>query len=225
MKKDCAEPAPLKTEIISVKHLKKDGSLSKEIVDQVVSVISNGGILVMPIDRIYGIVGLAGTGAEQRIAELSGKNDSAIIRIISSFRVLDDIACFNKHEYDFLHRIWPGDVIVRLNRRKSDSTDYIPVFIPRLKFFQDLLVTFEKPVLFAPGFNTQRFRFYRGAEIIKRFKGHVDMILIVEEFCRMYPLPSVVDLSRGDIEIVNEGRMPAEEIKSLYFLDLDEVVS
>ena len=223
MRKGNTELALRKTEIIKVKRLKKDGSLGREILDRVVSVLSEGGILVMPIDRIYGIVGLAGSDAEGRIVELSGIKDSSVIRMISSFRILDDIACFNKPEYDFLHRIWPGDVVVRLKKRTGKPDEpVVPVFIPRLKFFQDFLVPFEKPILFAPEFKTPRFRLYRESDIIRRYRGRVDMILIVEEFCRVYQLPSLVDISRGELVIVSEGRMPSEEIKSLYFLGLDQ---
>ena len=209
-------------EVISIRKLKKDGSIDEKVLRKIVRVLREGHVVVMPIDRVYGIVGLSDSPAAAHIPEISGQQDERIIRAIPSFRMLDDIALYDKYIYDFLHRIWPGDVVVRLKKKNMNSGNTIPVFIPRHRFFQDILDTMDRPLLFAAGINSRKRKIFRDSDIIKKYKSKARLILIVQEFCREYPLPTFIDVSHGDLRILGEGRVPSEEIKSLYFLGADD---
>ena len=49
------------------------------------------------------------------------------------------------------------------------------------------------------------------------FKDTCSM-LIINEFNKNHSLPTINDVSCNQLHILNEGRVCAEEIKSLYFL-------
>ena len=46
--------------------------------------------------------------------------------------------------------------------------------------------------------------------------------LIVDEACKEHSLPSVIDITGGSVEVLYEGRVSTDEIKSLYFLGADD---
>lgn len=104
---------PLKEhEIIVLKKLKKDGSIEESIIEKTASILREGGMVVMPVDNIYGIVGMAAPEMEKKISMLIGKPNKRFVRLIANYKNLDEIARIDKFQFDFLHRLWPGEVTV-----------------------------------------------------------------------------------------------------------------
>ena len=210
-----------KAEIIELKKLKKDGSIDHKILKLVVSALEKGHFVVLPVDCIYGIVAPFTPHAGIEIRKLSGHDDHEIERLVSSFKMLDMVADIGKLEFDFLHRIWPGEIVVRL-RQQGRTNRTVPVRMPRTLFMQELIAGMDSPLFFTPacgqggGTSTKiRHHFAVQDEIgLHRSRG---------EFCKEHNEPSVVDISSGTLSIVNEGRISAEEIKSLYFLGKDDI--
>jgi hypothetical protein len=64
--------------------------------------------------------------------------------------------------------------------------------------------------------------YYRKKDIVANYKNHSGMILLVEELCKKHPHPTLIDVRDGKLNILRDGKMPADEIKSLYFLDDSE---
>lgn len=88
---------------------------------------------------------------------------------------------------------------------------------------QELIAGMDSPLFFTPACGQGGGHVYKKADIISRFKTKSDYIVLVGEFCKEHNEPSVVDISSGTLSIVNEGRISAEEIKSLYFLGKDDI--
>ncbi len=211
-----------KAEIIELKKLKKDGSIDHKILKLVVSALEKGHFVVLPVDCIYGIVAPFTPHAGIEIRKLSGHDDHEIERLVSSFKMLDMVADIGKLEFDFLHRIWPGEIVVRL-RQQGHTNRTVPVRMPRTLFMQELIAGMDSPLFFTPACGQGGGHVYKKSDIISRFKTKSDYIVLVGEFCKEHNEPSVVDISSGTLSIVNEGRISAEEIKSLYFLGKDDI--
>jgi tRNA A37 threonylcarbamoyladenosine synthetase subunit TsaC/SUA5/YrdC len=213
----------MKTDIITIKKLKKDGTIDSAITRTLFELIKSGKVVLMPVDSIYGFVSLYEPRCMALIERLSGDTDDQVIRMISSFKMLDEIANINKTEFDFLHRIWPGELIVHVENLKSGGKA-IPVRMPKSKYQQEIIDTVGRPLIYATLLDPNGKPIYLKKDIIKILDGKIDCLLIIEEFCKEHTLPSVLDISKGTLNILNEGRVSAEEIKSLYFLGKDDLV-
>jgi len=211
----------IKTEIISLKKLKKDGSIDQAIVRNIAQTLSGEKSVLLPVAGIYGIVSIKEAKTREIIEHVNSLKDNAIIRMISSFKMLDELASVSKMEYDFLHRIWPGELFVTMKDLASGSR-IIPICMPRGKFKQDIIDRVGHPLFYAPLLDAAKKPVYRKKDIVGLLEGTLDCLLVIDEFCKEHSLPTIVDISRGTLSIVHEGRVSAEEIKSLYFLGKDD---
>ncbi len=211
------------TEIIKIKKLRKDGSLSNEIVEKISNALLKEDLVVLPIDNIYGVVGLTEPKVMSRIAKIRRVNTVELVHLISSFKMLNSFAHYTKCDYDFLNRVWPGEVNVILHRRNGRETKK-PVVIrfPKNKFIQRVIDSVDCPLIVSKAFDKKNEILYREEEILRRFVDRVDLIIIIEELCKKYPISTLIDISEGELKIIREGKITSEEIKSLYFLDKDD---
>jgi tRNA threonylcarbamoyl adenosine modification protein (Sua5/YciO/YrdC/YwlC family) len=211
----------MKTHIITVKKLKKDGTIDKAISEEIAEAIKNGDRVCMPVDSIYGLVSVMDQRSLSAISRIAGEKNTQVVRMVSSFKMLNEIADINKMEFDFMHRIWPGELIVYV-RDKKNAKKPIPVRMPRSRYQQDIIEHVGRPLAYATLYNPDRGPVYRKKELIQNLDGKIERMLIIDEFCKEHSLPSVVNISSGELVIVNEGRVSADEIKSLYFLGKDD---
>jgi len=213
-------------EIISIKRLRKDGSLNKVIIDRIIRSINNAQIIVLPVDNIYSIIGLPIIEVKDRIKELIKTPDHHFDMIISSSRMLDEIAFFTKRDYDFLNKIWPGEVTVYLKakeikKKKGFITD-VAVRYPKTKFLLEVMKQINRPLLLTNASISSTPPIFDKKEIVKTFNKTADLIIIVDEICKKYPLPTVIDISSGELKIKREGKVSFGEIESLFFLGKDD---
>jgi len=213
----------MKTEIITVKKLKKDGNLDRSITRKVADSLARGNTVLMPVDAIYGIISLMEPRSMSAVSKVTSEKEENLVRMISSFKMLNEIAAIDKLEFDFLHRIWPGELIVHV-RDIGHKNRSIPVRMPKSKYQQEIIDHVGQPLVFSNLYNSNRSIIYRKKDFISILDGKIGLMLIIDEFCKEHTLPSVVNISEGDLMIINEGKVSAEEIKSLYFLGKDDSV-
>ncbi len=212
-------------EIIDLKKIKKDGSISEDLVTHVAGTLSNGGIVIAPIDNIYAVIGLAQPDVEKKIVRIIKKPGKRFVRLISSFKMLDDLAMLTKVDYDFLNRIWPGEVTVILRRRNGVVQHNSMAFrFPRSKYMLSIISRVDMPLIFANCYRgIGNYPIFRKGDIVRYYRQNVDLILIIDEFCRRHPRSTIIDITENNLKIVREGRISSEEIKSLYFLGKDDI--
>ncbi len=223
VKTKCASIMHKKTSIIQLKKMKKDGSIDAVNFKKIRNALKEEQILIMPVDCIYGYTSILHKKIVHTLEELSGEKEGEIIRLISSFKMLEDIALIDKLEYDFLHRIWPGELTVKL-KDHGNMKRSIPLRMPKSKFVLDLIDNVDEPVFFSPLKDSNGSLVYRKKSLMSHFSGKADLMLVVDEFCKEHAIPTYVDVSNGELKILLEGRISAEEVKSLYFLGKDDPV-
>lgn len=211
----------IKTEIVSIKKLKKDGSIDSSIVDRIAKSLIRNQVVLIPIDGIYGIVSIEDEKTRTAIDHVNGLKDNTVTRVISSFKMLDELASVSKLEYDFLHRIWPGEPVV-IMKDIANASRMIPVRMPRGKYKQDITEQVGRPLHYAPLIDNNKNPVYRKKDITDILNGKIDLLLIIDEYCKEHGMPTIVDISGGSLSIMFEGRVSTEEIKSLYFLGKDD---
>ena len=147
------------------------------------------------------------------------------MKLISSYKMLNGLADYSKSDYDFLNRIWPGEVTVALKGSKIKKDHKEIIRFPKNKFSLDIIERADTLIQSAIILSDKHEALYRKRDIIKYFKESVDLIVIVDELCKKHPLPTYIDIRNNALEILQEGKISAEEIKSLYFLGkADDVV-
>ncbi len=209
-----------KNNIITIKKLKKGGLLEEDMHNMLVYALKRGEIIGLPVDFVYGMVCAANADAEKGFREWAENRGEEMVSVVSSFKMLDEIAVVDKFRFDFLHRIWPGNVVVKLRRKETQShSGSIHVLIPKNKFLHELVESIKRPLLLVRGFNSGRYFGRDEKKLINEYLGKVSFVIIIDELIKEYPSPTIVDLTDGDLSIIQEGKISSDEIKSLYFLD------
>lgn len=205
----------MNSEFITVEKLKKDGTIDSAIIKKVEAIINNGGSVVMPVDCVFGSIELyAGP-------DIHGEEDIhefAPVVLISNFRMLEKMCDVAKPEFDFLHRIWPGEISAKIKSRHKKNSCML-IRMPRSRFVKDVIERLGRPLYFR--FATERNRaIFNEDALVKKYVSKAAMILIIEELCKEHVFPTIIDIS-GELKVLAEGRISSEEIKSLYFLEKD----
>ncbi|MCX8124684.1 MAG: Sua5/YciO/YrdC/YwlC family protein [Spirochaetes bacterium] len=203
-------------DIIIVKKLKKDGSLDADIIHKVTEILHKNGIVVLPVDSQYEIVGIANPTVENKLRHIIKSKSKKFVRLIASFKMLESLATVTKFQYDFLHRIWPGEVTA-IVPRKDNATQEIALRFPKTKFVQEIIEATGQPL-----FATNVLRMTKGSnkhtDIIRMLGKKVDAIVIIEELCKRHPRPTLISLFNGKLKILRAGKISSEEIQSYYYL-------
>ena len=165
-------------DIYEIKKLKKDGSIACDHIDNVVQALRSGELFVMPVDSVYGIVGIYRKDVVDSIMKLSGDDPDCIEIIISNFKMLEEVALVDKFSYDFLKRVWPGEVTVQLKSRRCKSENCILMRMPRHKYLLDIVSGVGRPLVYMPAKSSVRKMIYNDKEIIRRFKNFCSLLLI-----------------------------------------------
>ena len=139
----------IKTEVLTLKKLKKDGSIDSSIVDSIAQSLVRDKIVLIPVDGIYGIVSIQEEKTLAAIDHVNGLKDNTVFRLISSFKMLDELASVSKMEFDFLHRIWPGEPVVMM-KDIANRSRVIKVRMPRGKYKQDIVEQVGRPLHYSP---------------------------------------------------------------------------
>lgn len=202
-------------QVFKIKRLKKDGSINYDYVKMIAKSLRAGNTFLLPVDSIYGFICKFN---DEKLSKLPGCYDDSgkVEVVISNFKMLENMAVVDKFKYDFLKRIWPGEVIVQLqNKNCNDELDFL-LRMPRHKYLLDIIDEVNAPLLYMPATKKNK-SIFKDKDLVKNFKEECSM-LIIDEFGKNHTFPTLIDISCNKLEILNEGRVCSDEIKSLYFL-------
>ncbi len=220
MGKTAGMPRTAEPKIIRAKKLKKDGSLDGKVVRRIAAALRNGETVLLPVDGVYTLACASRAELEKRHAPA---RSGGVVYLVSSFKMLADIASFSKADYDFLNRIWPGEVNVTVRPCGDVSgASSCAARFPHNRFIVQVVELAECPIasLCAPG--ERESVLFHEQDLLAEYRRSADLVVIVEELCKRHPMPTVIDICNGELRIVTEGKVPVDEIKSLYFLGKDD---
>ena len=169
----------------------------------IVNILKNGGIGVIPTDTIYGIVGSAlNPQTVEKIYTLRkrSKNKPFIILISS----LDDLKKFDvtltKEQENFLKKIWPNPVSVVLPRGKNS----LAFRMPKNKNLLDLLK--RTGPLVAPSANIEGQKPAQTLDEAKKYFG--DQVDFYIDGGELIAKPSaLIELASSGIKVLRPGLM------------------
>ena len=121
-----------------------------------VSIIKNGGVVLIPTDTIYGIsCDATNLDAVRKVYEIKERNyNNPLLILVSSMdMLLDYIEGLNTIEKKLIEEFWPGRLTILLKKNKNiddlvtAGSKYVGVRMPDDKYLIDLIDKVGKPII------------------------------------------------------------------------------
>lgn len=122
--------------------------------DELISVLNNGLLAILPSDTVYGIFADAtNINAVKRVDEAKHSNKPHLI-LVSSFKMLEEYTLeINDLQRKIIDKYWPNTltILFKKNDKISDEltkgSEYIGIRIPNNKFLLELINEIGKPLI------------------------------------------------------------------------------
>lgn len=194
-----------------------------EELNDCVSTIKNGGIVIFPTETVYGI----GTNAfcEQsvkKIYEIKNRPDEKAVSILlNNIEQIENYAIINNEiERKIIQNFMPGPITIILERKKeildhvATGKNTIGIRIPSNNIILSILQKLDLPIV-APSANISgQPSGVMLEDIIEDFKNKVD-ICIDGGKCDISESSTIVQVIDGKVEIIRQGKITKQEIESV----------
>ena len=122
---------------------------------EIVEVIKDGGVVIMPTDTIYGIIADATNEcAIQRVYEMKKRNENKpMLMLVSSIEMLEKyVSSINDVEKKLIDELWPGALTIIFRKRNvsdllTGGLDTVGIRFPDNKLLIDIMNELNVPLL------------------------------------------------------------------------------
>ncbi|MBN1835485.1 MAG: L-threonylcarbamoyladenylate synthase, partial [Spirochaetales bacterium] len=150
------------------------------------STLARGGVVIMPCDTIYGLIGIA-PDTEASLRRIKGRGEKAFLQLIPSADWLPDFTASPLP--DALRRYWPGALTVIFpGRQPAGGT--VALRVPDDGLLLELMKKLGRPLFSTSVNRSGEPPLWRIADILERFESLVD--LVVDAGDRPAGVPSTV---------------------------------
>ena len=135
---------------------------SGEVIQQAYEILSNGELLAIPSETVYGLgADATSDGAISRIYKIKKRpHINPLILHVSNINMVEQFAETNTLFYSLSKYFWPGPLTVILNQKKNNeisklatsNLSSVAVRLPDNKIFQNIIEKFNNPIA-APSAN------------------------------------------------------------------------
>ncbi|MDA3900506.1 MAG: hypothetical protein PF637_08305 [Spirochaetes bacterium] len=194
----------------------KHGNIDTIVLSNVKQYLLQGKCIILPVDGIYSTAALL---TEDNYLKFQKQGFTDIFVMIKNFAELERCSRIEKQEYDFLHRLWPDDVYVKLHSmfEESFNTDFY-YYIPKTGYLKTLLNQVEQPIMYSFKSDRKSKPYYSVTDLKRNYSRVADQMLIINQYCKEHLSPTFIDIRNKKIQIDSPGRVDDEDIKSLYYL-------
>lgn len=194
----------------------KHGNIDAVALHSIKENLLNNKFVILPVDGIYVTAALLSDKSYRKFLS-NGALD--LYLMVKNFTELERYSRIDKKDYDFLHRLWPDDVYVKLHTQLEGAfqSDFF-FYIPKTEYLLTLLKEVDQPIIFSFQNNLKNKPVFTVDEIREKYARIADQMLIINQYCKEHLSPTFIDIRDQQIQIVNKGRVDDEDIKSLYYL-------
>lgn len=193
------------------------GDIMKEIID----VINNDGIVIMPTDTIYGIVAKAtNEDVIKRVYSLKKRDDrKPLLILVSDKEMLKDyVSSINELEQTLIDNLWPGPLTIIFDKNNISDllTGGLPtvgIRIPNNKEMLDIISGVGVPLLSTSVNLSGEKSATCVSKINKTMLDNVDFVYDNGE-CNDVP-STIIRVVNGEVKILREGIISKEKIESV----------
>lgn len=188
-------------------------------------VLKKGGLVIVPTDTIYGIIGDArNAGAIAKIFEAKKRSPSQALGIFVGDRaMLEEYAEVPPQYVDSLFRCWPGSLtgVFRskgvLPKILEGGTGNVGIRIPRSFFITGLLGKLKSPLVQTSANISGRGSYTKSQDVREDFNGSDLIDLFIDAGNLPDTIPSTgVDFTQGPPRIFREGLLSKEELEKIF---------
>ena len=206
--------------------LKLSPEKSEEILEEVLPVLRQGGVVAIPTDTIYGFAADAlNLEAVRRIFKIKGRPEEKTLPIfVSSIEEAEKLVEINACQRKFLEKVWPGKVTCVLKAKDvlppevlaKDGT--VALRIPKYDFVSRLLKAFGGPLTGTSANLSGNTPLRKIKEIIAECAtsdvAQPDIIVDAGDLPNSEP-STVVDLTITPLKILRPGAVLEEELQKM----------
>ncbi|MFW6365815.1 MAG: Sua5/YciO/YrdC/YwlC family protein [Spirochaetota bacterium] len=204
------------SEELRFEKVDKHGNINMLAISTIIRYLQEDRTVIIPVDGIYCTAARLNESNYFKFNDMELDN---ILVMVKDFKDLERYSRIHKREYDFLHRLWPDDVYVRLhtNLESLVETDFF-FYIPKTEYLREILHSINTPLMCSFKNNDKNKPYYSVKDIKEQYSDIADNMLIINQYCKEHLSPTFIDIRNERIQIVTKGRVDDEDIKSLYYL-------
>ena len=193
------------------------GDIMKEIID----VINNDGIVIMPTDTIYGIVAKAtNEDVVKKVYSLKRRDDrKPMLILVSDKEMLNDyVSSINELEKTLIDNFWPGPLTIIFDKKNisdllTGGLSTIGIRIPDNKEMLDIISCVGVPLLSTSVNLSGEKSATCVSNINDTMLNNVDFVYDNGE-CNDVP-STIIRVLNGEVKILREGIISKEKIESV----------
>jgi len=188
------------------------------------SILSNGGLVIVPTETVYGIAAMASDGlAIERIYQIKGRPENkALLAHVDGLEMAKTLATLNPLAEELIAKFWPGPLTLVLPKLESANIHEnaggglpsIAVRCPDHDFTKSLITKLNQPLV-APSAN------FSGepppaslSELSEQIANNVDMI-IDGGTCISGQPSTLIDLTTDKPKILRQGALSRQKIEQV----------
>ena len=184
--------------------------LNYEQIDEVVSIINQGGIVAFPTDTVYGL-GCRYDLIEgiEAIKKAKGRDEKKPLPMMTyDINSINEVAKVNEKSKILMQAFMPGAFTIILPKNEivppyvTNGFDTIGIRIPDDKFIIDMIKAVGKPLLVTSANKSDTPSLVNAQDVIATIGEHIDAIVIGD--CKGSQASTIVSMVDDDYKIIRE---------------------
>jgi len=191
-------------------------------IEEIITVIREGKIIICPTDTVYGLVCQANSKETvKRLFEIKKRSFTKPIPVfVKDIKTVKRVANITNRQERFLNKVWPGKVTVVLKAKKSfpegivSSENKIGIRIPNYPFLNVLLDTLKIPLTATSANISGKPASTEIRKVIGQFKNQkhqLDFVIDAGNLKSSQP-STVIDLTYSEPKILRAGAIEKEKL-------------
>ena len=175
-----------------------------ETLETISTMISDGGVAILPCDTIYGLCAAYGVG-EKALMDLKGRDGNKPFLVLAT---IEQAKAMCTEIPDDILRAWPAALTVILNKKGGGT---IAIRVPNDEFLQKLLSMVGSPIYSTSVNMAGEPSLLNLTAISKRFEALVDVVVRGDEIQGRVP-STLIDATCKPYKLVRQGLYDASAL-------------
>lgn len=203
----------MKTKVLSAKTENK-----KELISEVVEILQQKGIVVLPTDTVYGVMtSIFNHEGQKTIYHLKNRNDrKPLILLAHDTDVLKKFVVFPEKIEKIIKDFWPGQLTLilpttEIGKILTGGRDNLGVRIPNCKILLDIMKSHNLPLM-STSANISGKESAKDAKLaLKYFKDKVN-IIVDDGKCKFSFESTVIDMVKFPYVVIRKGCLDCNKL-------------
>ena len=195
-------------------------TLNSKDIDEVISILRNGGIVAFPTDTVFGLGCLINKEAIKKVYEAKGRSfDKPLPMMCNSSKMISEVAYVSDNAKKIIDKFTPG-ALTLIFKKKENIEDYVTngkntigIRIPDDKWILELINRLNTPILVTSANLSDTGSLLKWEDVLKQLDNHIDAIVC--EDARGESSSTIVDVTDEDIKVLRQGPIKLEDIKEV----------